>query len=92
MNAPVPYVEPCPDTQRSDAGPVASCACCGRRYSDAEWQELWHVGIQDLGLPDVTSELKNCRCSSTLAREVPKHLFHPDRDQRDCQHTSEVVG
>lgn len=44
------------------------CAC-GKVYDDASWARLRYLGIQSApDLPDV--ELRNCRCGSTLGREV----------------------
>jgi hypothetical protein len=60
VSAPPPCVSPAIFTVR--------CAC-GREYSAGEWSQLRFVGIQRVPC-EVSLELRDCFCGSTLSREV----------------------
>ena len=53
------------------------CPCCTRVYSRDEWERLPHIGsTADL-------ELRNCRCGSTLAVEIPRERRRGRLARRD---------
>jgi hypothetical protein len=49
---------------------VARCAC-GAAYTEKEWLRLRLLGVQEDVFGAPPSELRNCRCGSTISRPVP---------------------
>ena len=65
---------------------VARCAC-GAAYTEAEWQRLRRVGVQEdvFGFPP--QELRDCRCGSTISRPLL-----PARDVRSVSWLRRLLG
>lgn len=63
------------------AGPVVKTCACGRSYDAASWARLPWCGIQDMG-EGARAELRHCRCSSTIAIELPPLALASDSDPR----------
>lgn len=54
-----------------DLSVVKRCACCGNEYDRSWWDTLPLVGYQTGETEATVLELRNSRCGSTLALEIP---------------------